>query len=151
MSLSPPPGGSAAQALRSRLGRLHDALAGLAQRLRESIASVVGEHAGQAVRDGVAAALGGPPGTPAPEPTRYDRSRYDYGAYAADPYAGETEDRTDWGPGPARSWDEPRPQPAASPPASTPPRWWAILPAALQALAFWLRHPPSRGAGRAAA
>ena len=69
MTLSPPPCRPAAQALRSRLGRLHEALAGLAHRLRESIAAVVGEHAGQAVRDGVAAALGSPPGPPAPEPT----------------------------------------------------------------------------------
>src|SRR5262245_26732967 len=102
-----PPGRPAVQALRSRLGQLHEALAGLAHRLRESIASLVDEHAGQAVRDGVAAALGGPPGTPGSEPTRYHRSRYDYDRYAADPYDNGPEDRTDWGPGPARFWDEP--------------------------------------------
>ena len=85
--------------------------------------------------------LGGPPG---PEPTRYDRSRYDSDRYAADPYDSGPEDRTDWGPAPARFWDEPGPAPAPPPPAGTPPRWWALLPAMLQALAFWLRHPPSR-------
>ena len=144
MNPSPSPGRPAGRRLRDRLERLHGALAGLAQRLRESVASVVGEHAGQAVRDGVAAALGGPAGTPAPEPTRYDSPRYNYSSYAADPYAGETEDRTDSGPGPDRFWDEPRPASSPPPPAGTPPRWWPLLPAALQALAFWLRHSPSR-------
>src|SRR5262245_21450696 len=72
-SMNPTLGPPAGQRLRDPVGRLHEALAGLAQRLRESVASVVGEQAGQAVRDGVAAALGGPPGTPVPEPTRYDR------------------------------------------------------------------------------
>ena len=92
----------------------------------------------QAVRDGVAAALGNPPGRPV-GPPRYERPRDDY-----DPYAGETEGRTDWGPAPARFWDEPRPAPTPPLPAVTPPRWWGLLPAALQALGVWLRHPPSR-------
>src|SRR5262245_40044481 len=46
-------------------------------RLREPTASVVGEHAAQAVRDGVAAARGGQPATTAPappEPTRSGRA-----------------------------------------------------------------------------
>src|SRR5262249_51167016 len=86
---------------------------------------------------------GGAPGTTQPEPTRYDRSRYD-DRYAADPYDSGPEDRTDWGPAPARFWDEPRPASSPPPPASPPPWWWALLPAALQALAFWLRHRPSR-------
>jgi len=144
MSPSPPPGRPVAQALRNRLGRLHEALSGLAHRLRESSAAVVGEHAGQAVRDGVAAALGGAPGTTAPEPTQYDSPRYNYDRYAADPYDNGPEDRTDWGPAPARFWDEPRPASSPPPPASPPPPWWALLPAALQALAAWLRDPPSR-------
>ena len=43
--------------LKERLDRLHNALASLARRLRESIASVIGTHLGDAVRDAVQAAL----------------------------------------------------------------------------------------------
>src|SRR3954468_12322120 len=43
--------------LQERLELLHDALASLARRLRESIAAVIGTHVGAAVRDAVQAAL----------------------------------------------------------------------------------------------
>jgi hypothetical protein len=138
----------ARRCLAQRLERLHEALSGLARRLHESIASVVGEHAGGAIRDAVRAALG-----QAPESPRYDRPGY----YA--PYRDEDEDEDDRyrhsepyrerdRPGyRGESYRTPDRSPDPDPqPARVPPRWWALLPAVLQALAAWLHRRPSRPA-----
>ena len=45
--------------LSHRLERLHEALVGLGQRLRDSIAGLVGSHLGEAIRDAVRALLAG--------------------------------------------------------------------------------------------
>ena len=76
----------ARRCLAQRLERLHEALSGLARRLHESIASVVGEHAGGAIRDAVRAALGHATNEPPPEPPPYRRPSY------YDPYRDDDED-----------------------------------------------------------
>ena len=143
--------------LLERLERLHQALAGLARRLSEAVAALAGEHAGAAVRDAVAAALGHdalPPS--APEPPRYGRPSY-HDPYPYDPgeatYRGEDPYREE---APDDFWGEP--PPASDPPPPPPPaaearpasRRWSLLPAALEALGWWIRSRPARAPIRAA-
>ena len=142
--------------LLERLERLHQALAGLARRLREAVAALAGEHAGAAARDAVAAALGhAAPAPSAPEPPRYGRPSY-HDPYPYDPgeatYREDTpyrgEDPNDfWGEPPPASDPPPPPPPAEARPAS---RRWPLLPAALQALGWWVRSRPARAPIRAA-
>ena len=140
----------ARRCLAQRLERLHDALSGLARRLHESIATLVGEHAGGAIRDAVRAALGHTKAElPPPEPQPYRRPSH-YSPYRdddederyrhGDPYR-ESERPGYWGE-PYRTPDRP-PDPGPQP-VRVPPRWWALLPAALQAVAAWLHRRPAR-------
>ena len=114
--------------LLERLERLHQALAGLARRLREAVAALAGEHAGAAVRDAVAAALGhAAPAPPAPEPPRYGRPSYH------DPYPYDPGDAPYRGEDPNDFWGEPPPAPDPPPPpaeARPASRRWPLLPAA---------------------
>src|SRR5262245_7031854 len=154
MIVTPLPTRALRRRLLERLERLHQALAGLARRLREAVAALAGEHAGAAVRDAIAAALGhAAPAPPAPEPSRYGRPSY-HDPYPYDPgeatYRGEDsyreEDPDDfWGEPPPAS--DPPPPPAEARPAS---RRWPLLPAALQALGWWVRSRPARAPIRAA-
>jgi hypothetical protein len=95
----------AVRQLCARLERLHQALLGLGQRLRESIAQLVGSHIGDAVREAIRALLEGagprPPGHALPhahDPYRPNHQRSDFhpgachGSPASDPYA-----RDPWG------------------------------------------------------
>ena len=134
--------------LLERLERLHQALAGLARRLREAVAALAGEHAGAAVRDAVAAALGhAAPAPPAPEQPRYSRPSYH------DPYPYDPGDAPYRGEDPNDFWDEPPPAPEPPPPpaeARPASRRWPLLPAALQALGWWARSRPARAPIRTA-
>jgi hypothetical protein len=142
--------------LLERLERLHQALASLARRLREAVAALAGEHAGAAARDAIAAALGhDAPAPSAPEPSRYGRPSY-HDPYPYDPqeatYRGEDpyreEDPNDfWGEPPPAS-DPPPPPPPAE--AVKAPRRWPLLPAALEALGWWIRSRPARAPARTA-
>jgi hypothetical protein len=140
----------ARRCLAQRLERLQAALSGLARRLHDSIASVVGEHAGGAIRDAVRTALGQATAElPPPEPQPYRRPSYN------DPYRDDDEDERYRPDDPYRESERPsywgesyraaeqKPDPETGP-ARVPPRWLALLPAALQALAAWLSRRPSR-------
>jgi hypothetical protein len=78
-----------ARQLCARLERLHQALLGLGQRLRESIAGLIGSHIGEAVREAIRAMLDGavprPPGQTLPhahdpyrDPYRASHARSDF-------------------------------------------------------------------------
>src|SRR5262245_40295941 len=155
MIVTPLPTRALRRRLLERLERLHWALAGLARRLREAVAALAGEHAGAAVRDAVAAALGNDaPAPPAPEPRRYGRPSY-HDPYPYEPgeatYRGDASYR---GEDPNDFWGEPPPAPESPPPppAEDRPasRRWPLLPAALQALGWWVRSRPARAPIRAA-
>ena len=155
MIVTPLPTRALRRRLLERLERLHRALAGLARRLREAVAALAGEHAGAAVRDAVAAALGNDaPAPPAPEPRRYGRPSY-HDPYPYEPgeatYRGDASYR---GEDPNDFWGEPPPAPESPPPppAEDRPasRRWPLLPAALQALGWWVRSRPARAPIRAA-
>jgi hypothetical protein len=93
-----------ARQLCARLERLHQALLGLGQRLRESIAGLIGSHIGDAVREAIRALLDGavprPPGHALPHAhdPYHSHQRSDFhpgarhGSPAHDPYA-----RDPWG------------------------------------------------------
>ena len=155
MIVTPLPTRALRRRLLARLERLHRALAGLARRLREAVAALAGEHAGAAVRDAIAAALGQsalPPS--APEQPRYGRPSY-HDPYPYDPgeatYRGDApyqeEDPNDFWGEPTRASDPPPPPPAE---AVKAPRRWSLLPAALEALGWWARSRPARAPIRAA-
>src|SRR5829696_8890340 len=142
MSPLPALAGPARRYLADRLGRLHDALAGLTRRLHESIASVVGSHVGDAVREAVEAALERGRATPRPAP-------YPAGDPYARPYADRYPEETPGLDDPGPFWHDARPPEAPpAPPAPDPPpapgsspRWRTLLPAALQAAAWWMSRP----------
>jgi hypothetical protein len=115
-----------------RLERLHDALASLGRRLRQAVASVVGDHVGDAVRDALQAALlrhaGAEPCPPTHRPLSDDPE--------------ETPDEPGHGDG---LWPEHRP--TTVPPVPRPKRptcWWPVVPPALRRLGPWLWRQASR-------
>jgi hypothetical protein len=94
-----------ARQLCARLERLHQALLGLGQRLRESIAGLIGSHIGEAVREAIRALLEGavprPPGHALPhahDPYRTNHQRSDFhpGARQA-PHGHDPWGRDPWG------------------------------------------------------
>jgi hypothetical protein len=151
----------------ARLERLHEALLGLGQRLRESIAQLIGSHIGEAVREAVRALLEGavprPPGhTHDPYRSSHQRSDFHPGARHASP-GHDPWGRDPWGSDPYSEdayQDEMLENGAGNQPAqgggASPvqmpelpalpgmPRWWSFLPAALQLADWWLRRYPSR-------
>ena len=125
--------------LQERLEGLHDALASLARRLRESIAAVIGTHIGEAVRDAVQAALDQRTraSPPRDDPDDWHDSSGEYGEHRSPEFDA-----------PPGLWQGPVHEPTPPVPHDTcsngPPRWWSFLPAALQALSCWLRHKKTR-------
>src|SRR5690242_5141588 len=75
--------GAARRFLAERLDRLQEALEGLGGRVREGVASVVGGHVGDAVRDALGAALGR---QAQPDRFPYSREPLGRGPYRHDPY-----------------------------------------------------------------
>jgi hypothetical protein len=137
--------------LLERLERLHDALSRLGQRLREGLASVIGEHVGETVREAVHAALD----RRLPDSRRLDTQpqvpsyrdpSYREPAYRQPSYPGYREDAETWdrdygGHESAGLWnDRPVTVPPSPPPAPPKSRWWPLLPAALEAVRWWLHR-----------
>src|SRR4051794_4774363 len=120
--------------LQERLDRLHNALASLACRLRESIAAVIGTHLGDAVRDAVQAALD--------QRTRASPQSNDPDDFPHRPVHGDGHDpygeygvhRSSEFDAPPGLWQAPVHEPTPPVQQSTsrngPPRWWSFLPAA---------------------
>jgi hypothetical protein len=148
----------ALRGLADRLERLQEALQGLAGRLRESIARLVGDHAGEAIREAIWALLEGlsssPQGRDLPR-TPYRADPFQGGdsrgaAYGAglswdrrDPYRDEPrrdwledrEEHDDWGGGYGQTERD-------GPLAARFPGWWALLPPALHLAGWGLRKFP---------
>jgi hypothetical protein len=133
------------RSLAERLERLNDGLRELAERLTQSIASLVGSAIADAVRDAVHALLGGE-ARPAQD--------YRHGLHAARPYEQGHPGRWD---DPARQgwYEEDHPwredEPFEPPPSPEPAhdkaankRWRQALTAAAQAGLFWLKAQPCR-------
>jgi hypothetical protein len=128
----------------SRIGRLSEDLSSLGRRLCESIAVLVGRHAGDAVRDTIEAALGQ---TKASHSSYPDYRDNEYPRPYRDLYADDRDECYDdygrdsdpWS-GSAR---ESIPS-ASSPPPVYLPAWWSLLSPALQLLNWWLRQHESR-------
>jgi hypothetical protein len=144
--------------LADRLERLQEALQGLAGRLRESIARLVGDHAGEAIREAIWALLEGLSSGP------QGRDPPPRAPYRADPFQGGDNRGAAYGAG--RSWDrhdhyrdEPRGDwledleehddwggygqtERDSPLAASFPGWWALLPPALHLAGWGLRKFP---------
>ncbi len=143
--------------LMERLERLYEALSRLGQRLKESIASIVGEHVGDAVREGLQAALehrlpDSHPRLPSYREPGYREPSYRGQSYRG-PYSHEADDPRYGGSQQSGFWyddDEPeesRPPdiPPDPPPSNRPTtRWWSFLPTALQALGWWMKNQPNR-------
>jgi hypothetical protein len=137
--------------LLERLERLYDALSQLGQRLRESIASVVGQHVGDTVREGLQAALENRLPDSRPHLPSYREPSYREPSYRG-PYTREQEDPRYGVPQQPGFWydeepDEYHPQsiPPDPPPTNRPTtRWWSFLPTALQALGWWIKNQPGR-------
>jgi hypothetical protein len=126
--------------LSERLERLHSALESLGQRLRESIAQLVGSHIGEAVQDALATALLKRPLTRATL-GGYESRRYphdDYHRYREEaPY--HTRDDDNWG-------DE-EPEPPLPPPPKKPQqssRWRSVLAGGVHLATLWYQHRPPR-------
>lgn len=127
--------------LAERLARLNDNLQALGERLKASIAGVVGDAIAEAVRDAVRGLLGGK-GAP-PDPFRDARDYRDRHGPAHD------RDRADdpWGED-DRRWED---EEDFTPPRETPERgtgtgsrWRNALSAAFQAALWFLKQQPRR-------
>jgi hypothetical protein len=137
--------------LYDRLELLYEALSRLGQRLRESIASIVGEHVGDIVRETVQAALENRLPETRPRLPSYREPSYREPGYRGT-YTREPEDPRYGVPQNPGFWydDEPdkyRPPniPPEPPPTNRPTRrWWSFLPGALQALGWWIKNQPGR-------
>jgi hypothetical protein len=121
-------GRSAGRFVTEPLEQLREALESLGQRLRESLAHLVGAHVGQAVRDSLGAAL-------TQEEPEHIAARYDhYERYQQDPDDIEEE----------RFWGRPAPRPQLPPPEAKPPgrwfRWKALLSGGVQIASVWLQQ-----------
>jgi hypothetical protein len=148
MSCLTTPARTVRRCLLERLERLHDALTNLARRLREGIASVIGAHVGDTVRDAIHAALNGGPRDPPQDDHGDDFPRRFSHGYPGDSYWQHDEEPTpslDEQPG---FWHNASPLPTRPVPTSAPSnrsrRWWSLLPAGFQALAWCLRHDRAR-------
>ncbi len=137
--------------LMERLERLYEALSQLGRRLRESIASIVGEHVGDIVRETVQAVLENRLPDSRPRLPSYREPSYREPGYRG-AYTREPEDPRYGVPQNPGFWydddpDEYHPQsnPPDPPPANRPTtRWWSLLPTALQALGWWIKNQPAR-------
>src|SRR5260370_24018434 len=133
--------------LLERLERLHDALSRLGQRLREGLASVIGEHVGETVREAVHAALDrrlpdsrrqdAQPHMPSYREPSYREPSYREPAYRDS--RSEFDYPEDYGNHEnAGLWnDRPVTVPSSPPPIQPRSRWWPLLPAALEAVRWW--------------
>jgi hypothetical protein len=154
--------------LAQRLERLHEALQSLGRRLRESIAQLIGSHAGETIREAIHALLESliprPQGRDPPlrepyrpDPYRPDRDREDRDhddPYRADRYRTDPAGNDPYGPG----WQDdpgghddwgrgygmtstPAIPDRSLPPDGLPP-WCALLPPTLQLPVWCLRKLP---------
>jgi hypothetical protein len=120
--------------LADRLAMLEQTIDNIGSRLREGIASAIGETVSAAAQAAVRSFLAGLQ----PSPALATEERH-YGNY--DPYtANEPTHYYD-------GWENPKFEPAVDidePPLSPPrlSRWRVAITAAVQVLAFWLRKPP---------
>jgi hypothetical protein len=127
-----------------RLRQLNENLLSLGQRLRESIASVIGETVAETVRDGLRRLFGRHDAAPAPSPAppTFHRRYEDRDPLWDDP---EEEERDD---GWREQEDEPEPEPfrpPAAPQEKECSRWRHALGASLRAACWWLeRQKPRR-------
>jgi hypothetical protein len=130
--------------LMERLDRLYDALSQLGQRLRESIASLVGQHVGDLVRETVQAVLENRlpeakqrlPSYPEPSYRRTFPDERGDPRYGAPQNPGFWyDDEEDYHP----QFTTPKPQPATQ-----PMRLWSLLLAGVQAFGWWIKNQPRR-------
>jgi hypothetical protein len=138
--------------LMERLERLYEALSRLGERLRESIASIVGEHVGDVVRETVQAVLeqrlpDSRPRLPSYREPGYREQSYREPSYRG-PYSREPQDPRYGAPQNPGFWydDEPEEYDPPDPPPTTKPmiRRWSFLATALQALGWWIKSQPRR-------
>jgi hypothetical protein len=136
--------------LMERLERLYEALSRLGQRLRESIASIVGEHVGEVVRETVQAVLENRLPDSRPRLPSYRESGYRDPSYRESgyrgPYSHQQEDPRYSVPQQPGFWyDEPKEYDPPDPPSNRPAtRWWSFLATAFQALGWWVKNQPRR-------
>jgi hypothetical protein len=130
--------------LMERLERLYEALSRLGQRLRESIASIVGEHVGEVVRETVQAVLEHRLPDSRPRLPSYRDPGYREPSYRG-PYSQHQEDPRYGVPQQPGFWydDEPEDYDPPDPPSNRPAtRWWSFLATAFQALGWWVKNQP---------
>ena len=123
--------------LTERLARLNDNLQSLGERLKASIAGLLGDAFADAVRDSVRGLLGGKEAPPTPYRDRRDQH--------APGYYGEREDDP-WG-DEDRRWQEEDFTPARKTPATSSGvsnRWRDAASAALQAALWFVKQQPRR-------
>jgi hypothetical protein len=130
-----------------RLDRLYDALSQLGQRLRESIASLVGQHIGEVVRESIQAVLENrlpeaKQRLPSYRDPSYHRTFRDeqedrrYGVPQNPGFFYDEEPDDDYQP----HYTTPHPQPTSRPTI----RLWSLLLAAVQGFGWWIKNQPSR-------
>ena len=125
-------GRSVRRYLADRLDILQQTIDHLAIRLREGIASAIGQTVSDAAQVAVRSFLAGL------QPVESEPDCSQYSPYA--PYAPDEPSYYD-------GWENPHYEPAAhvdQPPPSSrrPSRWRVAITAAVQVLAYWLRQPP---------
>src|SRR2546423_1580426 len=129
--------------LLDRLDRLQETLQTIGQRLRDSIAQVVGTQVGEAVRDALEGVLHG----------RQPQDRaLDHHSYRPDPYRErdhlyDAREENGFWHDPERHTPEPMLQPERIPeptPEPRPSRWKALLVGAVELATWWLRRGPQR-------
>jgi hypothetical protein len=128
-----------------RLDRLYDALSQLGQRLRESIASLVGQHVGEVIRETVQAVLENRlpevkqclPSYPEPSYHRsFQEDQEDRRYVTRNNPSFWCDDEEDYHP----QYTMPDPQPTSRPTT----RLWSLLLAAVQGLGWWIKSQPGR-------
>jgi hypothetical protein len=129
--------------LMERLEQLYEALSRLGQRLRESIASIVGEHAGDIIRETVQAVLEQRLPETRPRLPSYREQSYREPSYRG-PYSHQQDDPRYGAPQPGFWYDdEPEEYDPPDPPSNRPAtRWWSFLATALQTLGWWIKSQP---------
>lgn len=123
--------------LSERLERLNDNLQSLGERLKASIAGLLGETIADAVRDSVRGLLGGREAPPTPYRDRRDYHTPDHYREGEDDSWGEDD----------RRWEEEDFAPARRTPATSSgagKRWRDAVSAALQAALWFLKQQPRR-------
>lgn len=123
--------------LMDRLERLHESLENLGQRLREGIASLVGNHIGDAIKDALAILLLRESPTRAPEPYPRRESAYSPRDFHRDGY--DEYDRDFWRHEPDLPDREPgrEPEPETEP---KPSRWKTLLTGLVHLSTWWLQR-----------